>query len=204
MELRLPLPKLMAKLKLKNFLSELPISTEQEVKDDEKEGDEPTKADESKQNEDKEPKEDSDLKTTPSPKCAKKKSGFGLSDLSFEELKLEVRRMPAVVTRSKGAGCAERGRSSSEGGVGSVTEHRSGDSMMEIPAFSTTTTTTATTTSRQNVGKNRQKMRQQFSLNDELLSRDRLQANQVSISATLHTVFVCVFLAKENWLKSSL
>ena len=168
------------------YLSELPISTEQEVKGDEKEGEEPTKADESKQNEDKELK-DSDLKTSPSPQCAKKKSGFGLSDLSFEELKLEVRRMPAVVTRSKGAGCAERGRSSSEGGMGSVTEHRSGDSMMEIPAFSTTTTATAatTTTSRQNVGKNRQKMRQQFSLNDELLSRDRLQANQVSISSTI-------------------
>jgi hypothetical protein len=153
------------------------LTTEQaEIKDGENDGEEVTKADES--NEDDNETKDNDPKTSPSPQSAKKKSGFGLSDLSFEELKLEVRRMPAVVTRSKGAGCAERGRSSSEGGVGSLTEHRGDESTMEIPAFSTTTTSTSTT-SRQNVARNRQKMRQQLSLNDELLSRDRLQANQV-------------------------
>jgi hypothetical protein len=157
------------------------LTTEQaEIKDGENAGEEVVKADESKEDNN-EPK-DNDPKASPSPQSAKKKSGFGLSDLSFEELKLEVRRMPAVVTRSKGAGCAERGRSSSEGGVGSLTEHRGDDSTMEIPAFSTTTTSTSTsTTSRQNVAKNRQKMRQQLSLNDELLSRDRLQANQVRV-----------------------
>ena len=85
----------------------------------------------------------------------KKKSGFGLSDLSFEELKLEVRMMPAVVTRTKGAGgSGERARSSSEGGVGSMTEQK------EIVGM----------TGRKTVSK-KSTMRQQFSLNDELLSR---------------------------------
>ena len=76
-----------------------------------------------------------------------------MSDLSFEELKLEVRMMPAVVTRTKGAGgSGERARSSSEGGVGSMTEQNVG------------------MTGRKNVSK-KSTMRQQFSLNDELLSR---------------------------------
>lgn len=91
----------------------------------------------------------------------KKKSGFVLSDLSFEELKLEVRMMPTVVTRKNGAGCAERGRSSSEGGVGSMTENPIEPNSEK----------------RSNKNASKAKMRQQFSLNDELLSRDRLQAN---------------------------
>ena len=94
---------------------------------------------------------------------AKKKSGFVLSDLSFEELKLEVRMMPAVVTRKGGAGSGggERGRSCSEGGVGSLTEHRLDDDA-------------AAATGGEKTAK-KLNLRQQFSLNDELLSRERLQ-----------------------------
>ena len=70
--------------------------------------------------------------------------------------------MPTVITRRSGAGCGERGRSSSEGGVGSMTETQPEPNSENRPAKSAS----------------KNKMRQQFSLNDELLSRDRLQANQ--------------------------
>ena len=94
---------------------------------------------------------------------AKKKSGFVLSDLSFEELKQEVRMMPTVIPKRTSLGCGERGRSSSEGGVGSMTENRLENVVTNVDIKKTSTAS------------KKSAMRQQFSLNDELLSRERLQ-----------------------------
>ena len=96
---------------------------------------------------------------------AKKKSCFVLSDLSFEELKQEVRMMPTVLPKRAGLGCGERGRSSSEGGVGSMTEHRLENVVADVDNKKPTMTAAT----------KKSAMRQQFSLNDELLSRERLQ-----------------------------
>ena len=103
-------------------------------------------------------KADDDKPVVVESSTAKKKSGFVLSDLSFEELKLEVRMMPTIVPRKGGSGCGERGRSSSEGGAGSLTERLDNANVNEKKPVTKKST-----------------MRQQFSLNDELLSRERLQ-----------------------------
>ena len=106
---------------------------------------------------------------------AKKKSGFVLSDLSFEELKLEVRMMPTIVPRKGGSGCGERGRSSSEGGAGSLTERLDNANVNEKKPVTKKST-----------------MRQQFSLNDELLSRERLQVCSIPNFVTFSLqVFLC-------------
>jgi hypothetical protein len=73
--------------------------------------------------------------------------------------------MPTVIIRKNGATGGERGRSSSEGGVGSMTESSHGGERGADDADKAV--------KRQK----KSRVRQQFSLNDELLSRDRLQAN---------------------------